>query len=306
MRAFVLALVAAAVFVGGARADGLPVLGVDVGGAGVTTQSAQVRYVTIPDGRLTIVAQTARSGGSIVGLARLRGSFTIPAVAYDGSASGLSADGRTLVLIEPRQSFPRADTTFALLDAARLRLERVFTLRGDFSFDALSPDGSTMFLIQYVDPSDPDRYAVRAYDLVAGRLLGSPVVDPRERGAEMRGKPVTRTTSADGRWAYTLYDGGGGTPFVHALDTAGRTAHCIDLPQLNGRHDLWQLKLVRSGDGHALRVGDLVTISTTDFAVVRRRSRSVLPAVAGGSVLLFALLGWVFRRGVRQGFVSRP
>lgn len=303
VRAFVLALVAATVLAGSARADGLPVLGVDVGSDGVTTQQAAVRYVTIADGRVTIVAQTARSGGRIVGLARLRGSFTIPAVAYDGSASGLSADGRVLVLIQPRQSFPRADTTFALLDAPRLRTTRVFTLRGDFSFDALSPDGSTMFLVQYVDPSDPDKYAVRAYDLAAGRLLAHPVVDPRERGAEMRGKPLTRTTSADGRWAYTLYDGGGGSPFVHALDTASRIAHCIDLPQLNGRSDLWQLKLVRAGN--ALRVGNIVAISTTDFAVVRPSSRSGLPAIAGGSLLLALLLGWVFTGPVRRG-ARRP
>lgn len=305
MRASViaLALVTAAVLVGNARADGLPVLGVDVGGDGVTTQSVPVRYVTIPDGRLTIVAQTARTGGSIVGLARIRGSFTIPAVAYDSSASGLSADGRTLVLIQPRQSFPRAETMFAVLDAPRLRLEHVFMLRGDFSFDALSPDGSTMFLIQYADPSDPDKYAVRAYDLVARRLLATPVVDPRERGAQMRGKPLTRTTSADGRWAYTLYDGGGGTPFVHALDTAGRSAHCIDLPQLSGRTDLWQRKLVRAG--HELRVGDVVTISTSDFAVVRPGSPSPLPAIAGGSLVLALLLGWVFSGPVRRA-ARRP
>jgi hypothetical protein len=301
----VVALLSAAVFAGSAHADGLPVLGVDVGSDGVTTQAAAVRYVTIADGAVTIVAQTKRHGGSIVGLRRLRGSFTVPAVAYDGSASGLSADGRVLVLIQPRQSFPRANTTFALLDAPGLHVGWVFTLRGDFSFDALSPDGSTMFLVQYVDPSDPDKYAVRAYDLAAGRLLAAPVVDPRERGAEMRGKPLTRTTSADGRWAYTLYDGGGGTPFVHALDTEARTAHCIDLPQLVGRPDLWQLRLERIDAGRALRVGDAVTISTRDFAVVEPRSRGALPAVAGASVVLALLLGWLFTGPTRRG-ARRP
>lgn len=303
MRAIAIALVAASIAAGSARADGLPVLGVDVGSQGVTTQRARVRYVTIPDGRVTIVAQTARDGGRIVGLARLRGSFTIPAVAYDSSASGLSADGGALVLIEPRQSFPRATTTFAVLDAPQLRLTRVLTLRGDFSFDALSPDGSTMFLVQYIDPANPDTYAVRAYDLAAGRLLPSPVVDPRERGAEMRGKPLTRTTSADGRWAYTLYDGGGGTPFVHALDTVARTAHCIDLPQLTGRSDLWQLKLARTGN--VLHVGNAVAISTERFAVVRPGSRGGLPAIAGGSLVLALLVGWVFTGRARRA-ARRP
>ena len=61
---------------------------------------------------------------------------------------------------------------------------------------------------------------MRAYDLVRGRLLHAPVVDPRETDEKMRGNPISRALSPDGRWAYTLYDGGGGTPFVHALDTS--------------------------------------------------------------------------------------
>ena len=44
----------------------------------------------------------------------------------------------------------------------------------------------------------------------------------------MSGIPVTRMPSMDGRWAYTLYDNGRHS-FVHALDTARRTAVCIDL-----------------------------------------------------------------------------
>jgi len=30
---------------------------------------------------------------------------------------------------------------------------------------------------------------------------------------------MTRTTSVDGRWVFTLYQNPGGYPFVHALDT---------------------------------------------------------------------------------------
>jgi hypothetical protein len=308
MRTLLFALAAAAVLAGGASADGLPVLGIDVGSSGVTTSSGQVRYVSLPDGRRTIVAQTARSGGQIVGVTRLSGSFTIPAVAYDGSASGLSADGTRLVLIEPRQSFPRVATTFALLDAPRLRLLRTIRLRGDFSFDAVSPDGSRMFLVQYTSPNDPDRYAVRAYDLRAGRLLPAPVVDPRERGEAMRGKPLTRTASVDGRWAYTLYDGGGGTPFVHALDTATGTARCIDLPMLDGRRDLWQLRLERSG--RELRVGDAAVIPTQDFAVTvpHRSTRVAGAAVVGGATLVVVVLGWAFlpRNRRNRGQSAKP
>jgi hypothetical protein len=52
------------------------------------------------------------------------------------------------------------------------------------------------------------------------------------------GLPITREASSGARWAYTLYDGAGGHPFVHALETTGRTAACIDLDALTGRNDL--------------------------------------------------------------------
>src|SRR5207237_1594407 len=99
---------------------------------------------------------------------------------------------RTLVLIEPRTAFPRTQTRFAIVDTRRLLLRGYVTLRGDFSFDAVSPNGRTMFLIQYVAPRDPTRYAVRAYDLRARRLLPEPVVDPNERDEAMHGSPLSR------------------------------------------------------------------------------------------------------------------
>ena len=48
----------------------------------------------------------------------------------------------------------------------------------------------------------------------------------------MDGYPLTRVTSADGRWVYTLYQNGGvgGYPFIHALDTVRGVAHCIGVP----------------------------------------------------------------------------
>jgi hypothetical protein len=104
-----LATVAAAAVSGVARADGLPVLGVDVGNSGVVTTDG-ARYVTMASGGSTVVARVEQKGGQVLSWRSFPGTFTIPAVAYDGSAGGLSADGKTLALIEPRQSFPRAQT----------------------------------------------------------------------------------------------------------------------------------------------------------------------------------------------------
>ena len=228
------ALVALGAFASTAAADGLPVLGVDVGGQGVTVPASPIRYVTLRTGQETVVARTATDGGRVLRFTHIRGNFTIPAVAYDGSSSGLSADSGTLALIQPRLSFPRARTAFVVLDAKSLRLRKAINLQGDFSFDAISRDGRTLFFIEYVSPRDPTRYNVRAYDVLSGRLLAKPVVDPHEGQDAMRGSPLTRITSPDGRWAYTLYDGAGNTPFVHALDTSKREARCIDLPMLVG------------------------------------------------------------------------
>jgi hypothetical protein len=83
------------------------VLGVDVGSEGVAPRTSPIRYVTLHAGRGTVVARTG--GGRVLGFTRLAGNFTIPAVAYDGSARGLSADAGTLVLIQPQVKFPRAD-----------------------------------------------------------------------------------------------------------------------------------------------------------------------------------------------------
>src|SRR5262249_50906301 len=221
----------------------------------------------------------------------LAGTFTIPAVAYDSSASGLSADGRTLVLIQPRRSFPRRDTAFVFLSTTRrLRTLARVTLRGDFSFDAISPRGKLMYLIEYNDPGNPYRYRVRAYDTQSLRLLAPPVVDPREHSDTMRGSPLTRATSPDGRFAYTLYDGAGGTPFVHALDTSRRTARCIDLPGLTGSSYLWQLRLSLDQAGRTLTVRDHhdveAVIDTHTFSVTSRVTLAASPPVQHGSRIL--------------------
>jgi hypothetical protein len=284
MRALVLvgAVIVALAVTATAAADGLPVLGIDVGQQGVTASGSPDRYVTINDGEWTTVERIARNGGRVLAWQKILGTFTIPAVAYDFSASGLSADGSTLVLIQPRRVFPRASTTFALFDARKLWLERTFTLHGDFSFDAISPRGKKMFLINYTSPADPTRYTVRAYDLVANALVAKPVTDPAEKNPDkMRGSPITRMLSVDGRWAYTLYDGAGGEPFVHALDTATSRAHCIDLPMLLGNQSLWDLRFTR-GPGTKIQIG---TPGTALAVVDTRTFASSVPLVSASSNL---------------------
>ena len=275
-----IALVAAGLASGTARADGLPVVGIDAGPDGVAELAGGMRYVALPAGKGTVVARVEQDGGRIVASRYLPGAFAVPLVAFDGSASGLSADGRTLVVIRPRLQFPRERTSFAVLGTRRLRVRDEVTLRGDFSFDALSPDGRWLYLIEYLSPKDPNRYAVRLYDVSAGRLEPEPIVDPDEAAEPMRGYPITRATSPDGRLAYTLYDGAGEHPFIHALDTVGRTAVCIDLHGLMGRGDLYDLRLAVSEDGSTLEVrGGSDAVAVVDTRTYEVGEPAEAPAV---------------------------
>ena len=273
-----LALFAASQFVADADASGGPAAGVDAGPTGVTAAGDSSRYVTLPTEKGTLLARIRRAGGQVERWRVLPRSLVIPAVAYDGTATGLSGDGGTLVLASPRAGFPRRHSGFAVLDARRLRPRFAFRLRGDFTLDAVSPDGRRLFLIEQTSRRDLSRYAVRAYDVGTRRLDPRPIVDPAEADEPMRGSPIARASSADSRWAYTLYDGNGEHPFIHALDTAQARARCVDLDQLARREDLPSLGLTVDRDG-----GIVVHEPTTHrplLAVDPRSFRVRAPAAA--------------------------
>jgi hypothetical protein len=212
----------------GAQASG-PWLGVTDGGPGVAAQ--EVQYVTALQGSSTIV--TARDeSGAVVSTATVAGKWGLPLVTLNQDVGGLSRDGRVLVLAQPYTGSGelRTSTVFAVLRTHPLALRTTVTIRGDFGYDALSPDGRTLFLIQHASQRNLLSYRVRAYDLGTGKLLSRVIADKRQRSWLMNGMPIRRATSADGRWVYTLYSGSDNYPFVHALDTRTRTAVCIGLP----------------------------------------------------------------------------
>ncbi len=141
----------------------------------------------------------------------------------------------------------RGRTRFAIVDAAKLRLRRTLTLEGEFGFDALSPDGRWLYLIEATERT-PGAYSVRAYDLRRGRMRPGVVIDPSEKPIEMWGYPMARATSPDGRFEYTLYDGRD-HEFIHVLDTVDTKAKCIDLPHLP---PTWEPPMAIASDGNTL------------------------------------------------------
>jgi hypothetical protein len=199
----------------------------DVNGA---LTAAEVTYVTSAHASATTLAK--RVEGRVVARVVLPGAFGIPMITLNGAHGGLSPDGRTLVLgsnVRPDGTL-RTRSRFAVVSTARLALVRTISLPGDYSFDALSPHGDSLFLIHHLTSSGGARYQVRAYDLRTGALLPGVIADKRQAGWLMAGYPVARATSRDGRWVYTLYQQADNYPFVHALDTVTRTAVCIGLP----------------------------------------------------------------------------
>lgn len=235
----------------------------------------------------------------------LRGSYYLPAVALDGSPGGISANG-TLVLTSLPRRYPPQHSKFALLDT-RLFLRHPhrgpdsprhavtrLNLPGAYGFDAISPDGARIYLIQnFFKRGEVSHYEVRALDTASGQLEPGAIVDPEEPDERMQGSPVTRVSSAGGRWAYTLYTGPEET-FLHALDTVGGRAVCVDLPQLEDLREPFGLRLRLEDSGRTIVVysrdrkdagaSPLVEIDAESFAVRR-------PAAALGFFhQLFALL----------------
>jgi hypothetical protein len=182
-------------------------------------------------------------------------------------------------LVNQRRNVTNGPTEVLVLDAHNLQIVRRLSLKGGFTFDAISPDGSRLYFIQYLSPRDLTRYAVRAYDVDEGRLLPIPVVDPDEHAGEMRGHPLERVTGSDGRWAYTLYDGGDGEPFVHALDTVRGRAVCVDLDGLVASAELRGVHMAMSPGGDELTIGT----KKTPVAVIDTESLEAHGPPAPGS-----------------------
>lgn len=260
--------------------------GVTIGARG---DSPAYRFVAIspgarPEGDLTVVERIERGSGRIDRWWTLPGTYHLPAVAYDGSPGGVSANGAKLVLSRfslASYRFPAPRTSrFAVLDT-RLHLSHPqrpwqarpdhavtrIALRGNYDLAAISPRGRTVYLTKYGAAPDgsprPNVFWIVAYDTRAkhlydrgrGRLLPVPIGAPRQP-VRFKGLPVT-SVSGPGGWQYTLYDDGrgGDAPYLLALDTKGRRLARIDLPRLRQHPRPFELKLRIGAGGRELRIG---------------------------------------------------
>lgn len=284
--------------------------------AGVAPAGSPYRYVAIaPSGaEITVVARIRRRGGRVARWWRLHGSFSIPALAYDGTGGGLSGDGRTLVLAAPpTQRTGGWISRFAVLDtAAFLRhpgtplrhAVRRLTLRGDLRFAGISPDGATAYLYRLPADGDPAVHQIRALDLRSGRLLPRPVSNWPHRGTMVEagplrarpagsGLPISAAVASGGRREYTLFDGNGRDPSLQVLDTVRGSVVELPLPQLRGVANPFMLRLALRPRERRLAVigrppslSHRLTLLSLDTATLRVRARPQLRLARANSRFL--------------------
>jgi hypothetical protein len=211
------------------------------GGNGVLSLDGRTRFFATPDGSRTTLE--ALRGGRTRSRT-VAGVLGIPTMIMNGTALGMFHDGSAFVL----QSLAnRSHTSFALVRTSDLRVRQRIALRGSYAFDAVSPNGRRLYLIEHRS-EDFQHYVVRAYDLRAHRLLPGRIADKTQASWVMQGWPATRVETSSGRWVYTLYSNPGGFPFVHALDTVRGVAHCIGLPWRGSANGVYNMRLTLHGD----------------------------------------------------------
>jgi hypothetical protein len=236
-----------------AHAGGLPATFFDAGTEGVLDQTGGHRFTALPLGTKTVLTKSQTHGGRVLRASILDGRWGVPVVADDGTSGGLSADGRNLVLTRVARAYPRRNAEFAVVRTGAMAVRDTIELEGDWRFDAMSPNGRWLYLIEQLEPSDLTRTAARTYDTRRDRLL--PAAEP------LSGYPITSINGPDGRWEYTLY-AGGRQPFVHALDTVKHTSLRLDLPpRVTSHRRLWALRLAIRNNRVAVLHGDHIVAS---------------------------------------------
>jgi hypothetical protein len=236
-----------------AQAGGIPPTSLDAGPEGVQDEAQTHRFTAVPLATQTVLTKSQTKGGRVLRASVLQGRWGVPVVAEDSTSGGLSADGKTLVLTRVAKTFPRRRTAFALVDAGRMAIRDTIHLDGDWRFDAISPDGRRIHLIEQLGRFDSTRTAHRTYDVAKRRLVAE--------AEALRGYPITRTTGPRSRREYTLY-AGNGRPFIHALDTASGTSRRLGLPgKVTTHRRLFALRLSVRRNRVAVLHGDQIVAS---------------------------------------------
>jgi len=192
-----------------------------------------------------VIATTASSGATVVNEITVQpelpawrsrsidGAWRLPSIGLDPLPVGVANDGSTImnstiVLVEADPPAGATTSRFAVL--ARGEPARIIELPGALEFDALSSDGSILYVVELLPGPPEGHYQVRAVDLPSGVMREAVIADKRNLGSSMAGWPITQATHPSGV-VFTLYRGAM-HPFIHALNTREAWAVCLDLPEI--------------------------------------------------------------------------
>jgi hypothetical protein len=273
------------------------------GGTGIL--QGTTRFIPVSDyaANDTQLLAVSTKDGTELNQLNLVGNWGLPST--PAGAEGLSLDGQTLVL-EDTSAGQTSPSMFMVVNPRTMRISRPITLNGHFSFDAMSPDGKKLYFIQYTrtgtNSIDLQHYVVRGYDMTSNRLLSGRIADRTQKSWVMHGSPVTRTTSSDGRWVYTLYTNPAGYPFIHALDTVRGVAHCVGLPMSN-QNGIYNMRLALHGrtlSVHWLSGRPFVNVDTTTWRVSPAHRSGGFPWWTLGFLVLLVPSAMLLRRRGRS------
>ena len=262
-------------------------------------------YYTVDGSPTTLRWVDAKTGRTITQLG-LDGSYSF-ADERELGPTGLSPNGRWLVLVGESALSSR----FAVIDTALLKLAAVAEVPGAFGYDAISDDGTSLYLIERIAPdianglgvSAAYSYRVRVYDVPSAKLSETLVVDVKLAGqivgdnnaqtrvdGIMNGIYQSSVPSADGRWNFSFYYNPGRGPFIHVLHLDSRSAFCIlDLPVVAGGYEKrlgWSLALSPSGQTlYAVNgaLGLVSSIDATTLKVMRTAQIAGLPSASANA-----------------------
>jgi DNA-binding beta-propeller fold protein YncE len=239
----------------------------------------------------------------------VEGAWRLPTVGLDPTPAGVSADGSTVVLVEdiPDGAPTRTVSRFAIVERSLGSEPRIVELPGAFDFDALSPDGSILYVAEHVPGPLAGRYQVRAVDTATGRMRDTVIVDKTNLDEVMAGWPLDQEMRPDGV-VLTLYRGAE-HPFIHALQSTEAWAVCIDLPSrgmdVAGASADWGV--VSTADGRYnlavnATLGIIVDVHPADLTI--RRTVEFEPSARRGIIL--AKFGHIKAGSVGRRVVAAP
>ena len=188
-----------------------------------------------PDGDATRLRLLDTATGAVLDERALPAGFHLPVLGPSQRPVAVAAGDRYAALEDTppgAQAGSVTTTHLAVVDLGPGGSTRLVTLAGDFDVDALSSDGSRLYLIESLAPDAAGKvdYRVRRVDVDTGTLDPHVVVDKSDGEAAMTGLPLSRAFGSDPGWVLTVYGFGAHGPFVHALGVDIGVAFCVDLP----------------------------------------------------------------------------